>query len=283
MSEQNEVAKRRALAELVAPFYAANPKVAGLLLAGSVARGIADQFSDIEIDIFWHAPPTEADRMAPIERAGWKPLYSVADENEWADGFYIHGVKVDTSQFLVSTIERWLDDVAERANTEPEYQVRITAIQHGRPLHGADLIERWRAQTAAYPEALAHAMIGQHLEFRPRYLLEMLAVRDDVLVLHRDLVDAEQRILDVLMGLNRRYAPHPYHKWLDWEVGQLRLAPPDLNRRLRQVLRAEPRAAVGELHRLIEETFTLVEHHLPAFDTSAARAVFDEQRVVEEQ
>jgi hypothetical protein len=283
MSEQNEVAKRRALAELVAPFYAANPKVAGVLLAGSVARGIADQFSDIEIDIFWHAPPTEADRMAPIERAGWKPLYSVADENEWADGFYIHGVKVDTSQFLVSTIERWLDDVAERANTEPEYQVRITAIQHGRPLHGADLLERWRAQTAAYPEALAHAMIGQHLEFRPRYLLEMLAARDDVLVLHRDLVDAEQRILDVLMGLNRRYAPHPYHKWLDWEVGQLRLAPPDLNRRLRQVLRADPRAAVGELHKLIEETFTLVERHLPAFDTSAARAVFDEQRVVEEQ
>jgi hypothetical protein len=283
MSKQNEVARRRALAEQVAPSYAANPKVAGVLLAGSVARGIADQFSDIEIDVFWHAPPTEADRLAPIERAGWKPLYSVADQNEWADGFYIGGVKVDTSQFLVSTIERWLDDVVERANTEPEYQVRITAIQHGRPLHGAELIERWRAQTAAYPEALAHAMIAQHLEFRPRYLLEMLAARDDVLVLHRDLVDAEQRILDVLMGLNRRYAPHPYHKWLDWEIGQLRLAPPDLNRRLRQVLRAEPRAAVGELHKLIEETFTLVEQHLPAFDTRAARAVFEEQRVVGEQ
>jgi len=68
VNNQNEIAKRRALAQIVAPAYAKNPKVAGVLLAGSVARGIADQFSDIEIDIFWHAPPTDEDRSVPIER-----------------------------------------------------------------------------------------------------------------------------------------------------------------------------------------------------------------------
>jgi len=281
LNNQSEVTKRRALAEVIAPAYAANPKVAAVLLAGSVARGLADQFSDIEIDIYWHTPPTDEDRSAPIERAGWAPVYRHVDENEWADGFLIEGVKVDTSQFLVSTLDRWLDAVMIRADTEPEYQVRITAIQHGRPLYGADLIERWRAQTAAYPDTLAHAMVAQHLEFRPRYLMEMLATRDDVLMLHRCLVEVEQLIMDVLMGVNHVYAPHPYHKWLDWEVSQLRIAPPDLNRRLRQVLCAEPRAAVDQLHELIEETFALVERHLPDFDTSAARAVFDERRVVE--
>jgi hypothetical protein len=111
----------------------------------------------------------------------------------------------------------------------------------------------------------------------------MLAARDDVVLLHQDLVAAEQMILSVLMGVNRVYAPHPFHKWLDWEIGQLKYAPPNLNRRMRQILRAEPRAAVDQLHQLIEETFALVELHLPAFDTSAARAVFDERRVIEEQ
>src|SRR5215216_3598665 len=280
-NQQHEIAKRRALAEIVAPAYAANPKVAGVLLAGSVARGLADVFSDIEIDIYWHTPPTDEDLSAPIQRAGWPIVYRHVDENEWADGFPIAGVKVDTSQFLVSTIERWLDDALVRADTEPEYQVRITAIQHGHPLYGAELIERWRAQTAAYPDALAHAMVAQHLEIRPRYLMEMLAARDDVLMLHRCLVEVEQLIMDVLMGVNRVYAPHPYHKWLDWEIGQFKVAPPDLNRRLRQVLYAEPRLAVDQLHQLVEETFTLVEQHLPNFDTSAVRAVFDERRVVE--
>src|SRR3954466_2430071 len=106
MNNQSEIARRRALAEIVAPAYAANPKVAGVLLAGSVARGLADEFSDIEIDIFWHAPPTDQDRSAPIERAGWPIVYRHEDENEWADGFLIAGVKVDTSQFLVSTMDR---------------------------------------------------------------------------------------------------------------------------------------------------------------------------------
>jgi hypothetical protein len=283
MNNANEVARRRRLAEIVAPAYAANPKVAGVLLAGSVARGIADQFSDIEIDVFWHTPPTDEDRAAPIERSGWEPVYRHVDENEWADGFLIEGVKVDTSQFLVSTIDRWLDDATIRADIEPEYQVRITAIQHGRPLHGAELIERWRARVAEYPAALAHAMLAEYCAFRPRYILEMLAARDDVLLLHQDLVAAEQMILSVLMGVNRMYAPHPFHKWLDWEIAQLAIAPPDLNRRLRQILRAEPCAAVDQLAQLIEETFGLIERHLPSFDTSAARAVFEERRVVEGQ
>jgi hypothetical protein len=282
MNNQSEIAKRRALAEIVAPEYASNPKVAGVLLAGSVARGLADGFSDIEIDIYWHAPPTDEDLSAPIKRAGWPIVYRHVDENEWADGFLIAGVKVDTSQFLVSTIDRWLHDALVRANIEPEYQVRITAIQHGQPLYGSELIEGWRVKTAVYPDALAHAMVAEYSSFRPRYLLEMLAARNDVLLLHQDLVATEQQILSVLMGVNRIYAPHPYHKWLDWEIGQLKIAPPDLNRRLREILRAEPRAAVEQLHQLIEETFVLVERHLPDFDTSAARAVFDERRVVGE-
>lgn len=280
MNNQHEIAKRRALAEIVAPAYAENPKVAGVLLAGSVARGLADGFSDIEIDIFWHAPPTDEDRSAPIERAGWPIAYRHVDENEWADGFLIAGVKVDTSQFLVSTIDRWLDAALVRADIEPEYQVRITAIQHGQPLYGAELIERWRAKTAVYPGALACAMVAEYTSFRPRYLLKMLAARDDVLLLHQDLVATAQQILSVLMGVNRVYAPHPYHKWLDWEIGQLKIAPPDLNRRLREMLRAEPRAAIDQLYQLIEETFALVERHLPEFDTSAARSVFDERRAV---
>jgi hypothetical protein len=276
------IAKRAALAERVALAYAANSKVRAVLLAGSVARGIADRFSDIEIDVFWAEPPTDEDRTAPIERSGWELLYRHVDENEWADGFFIEGIKVDTSQFLASTLDRWLDDTLVRADVEPEYQVRITAIQHGRPLHGAELIERWRAKVAVYPEALAHAMVAEHLHFRPRYLLEMLAARDDVLILHQDLVAAEQSILSVLMGVNRMYAPHPYHKWLDWEVAQLAIAPPDLNRRLRRILGDEPRAAVREIHALIGEVFALVERHLPGFDTSAARAKFGQPRTIEQ-
>jgi predicted nucleotidyltransferase len=279
MSESTEVAKRRRLAEIVAPAYAANPKVAAVLLAGSVARGQADRYSDIEIDVYWHTPPTDADLLAPIERSGWELLYRHVDEYEWADGFFIEGIKVDTSQFLVATLDGWIEDVMERADLEVEKQIRITAIQHGQALYGADLIERWRARAASYPDALARAMVAQYLDFRPRELLEMLAARDNTLLLHRSLVGIAQQIFDVLMGLNRVYLPHPYHKWLDWEVTQLPIAPADLAGRLRRLLRAEPRAAADEANRLVEETFALVEQYMPEHDTTAARAEFELRRV----
>jgi len=281
-SNYQEVTRRRALAEHAARFYAANPKVAAMLLAGSVARGTADQYSDIELDIFWAETPAEDERLAPIEPAGGTLLYKEADENEWADGFFIGGVKLDTSQFLSSTMERWLDDATERADPDVEKQLLIAAVQHGQPLYGAALVERWRATAAEYPDALARTIAANNLSFRPRFFLEMLAARDDLLLLYKCIVEIEHLILNVLLALNRQYVSHPLHKWLDWQCAQLRIAPPNLARRLKQILRDEPAAAVEQLHRLIEELFDLVELQLPDFDTSAARAEFAQRRVVED-
>jgi hypothetical protein len=280
MRNSSEVDKRRWLAEIVAPAYAANPKVAAVLLAGSVARGQADEYSDIEIDIFWHTPPSDADLLGPIERSGWPIQYRHVDEFEWADGFFIEGIKVDTSQFLVATLDSWIEDVIERADLEVEKQIRITAIQHGRPLHGADLIERWRARVAEYPDTLSRAMIVEHIDFQPRAQLEMQAARNHTLLLYRGLVGVAQQIFDVLMGLNRVYLPHPYHKWLDWEVEHLMVTPPELAARLRRMFAAEPRAAVAIASQLIEETFALIEQHMPDLDIATARSAFELQRVI---
>jgi hypothetical protein len=282
-SSSQEITRRRALAEHAARFYAANAKVAAVLLAGSVARGTADRFSDIELDIFWAEMPSEDERLAPIEPAGGTLLYKEADENEWTDAFFIGGVKLDTSQFLTSTMERWLADATERADSDIEKQLLIAAVQHGQPLYGAALVKRWRATAAEYPDALIRTIVEANLSFRPRFLLEMLAARDDLLLLYKGIVEIEHLILNALLALNRQYVSHPRHKWLDWQCAQLRIAPPNLARRLKQILRDEPGAAVDQLHRLIEELFDLVDRQLPDFDTSAARAEFAQRRVEEEK
>jgi len=282
VSNYQEITRRRELAEHAAQFYAANPKVAAVLLAGSVARGTADQFSDIELDIFWAETPSEEERLAPIEPAGGRLLYKEADDNEWADGFFIGGVKLDTSQFLTSTMERWLTDALERADPDVEKQLLIAAVQHGQPVAGAPLVARWRAKAADYPDALARQIVAESLSFRPRFFLEMLAARDDLLLLYKGIVEIEHLILNVLLALNKQYVSHPLHKWLDWQCAQLRIAPPNLAQRLKRILRDEPSAAVDQLHRLIEELFDLVELHQPDFDTSAARAEFAQRRVVED-
>ncbi len=101
-------------------------------------------------------------------------------------------------------------------------------------------------------------MLDQALPPRPVERLEMLLQRDDPVLLTRDLVEGVHGLLDALFAVNRRYVPHPFHKWLSFECGQLTLAPPDLEGRIRRVL-ASPRDGVPEFVRLTGETFDLVE------------------------
>lgn len=251
-----------------------------MLLAGSVARGLADDLSDIELDVYWRRPPTAEERIAAVEGAGWERVYAEADENEWADGYRIDGIKLDTSGFLAFTIDRYLVAALQHADPEPELQVRITALLHGQALHGGGVIDAWRDRCSTYPTALALAMVARGLALRPRERLEMLVARDDVLLLHRDLADNLQGLLDALFGLNRVFAPHPFHKWLAWEATLLAHKPDDLVRRIRRLLVAPGPAAVAEVVALTEETFDLVADHLPEFRIAPVREAFAHRRTL---
>ena len=186
-------------------------------------------------------------RQAAVEGAGWHRVYAEEDENEWADGLISGGVKIDVSGFVTTTIDDYLDRVAGGDPEAEALQVRITALLDGVVVRGEQVIDAWRSRCLPYPEVLATAMVEQALDLRPQERLEMLAARDDVVLLHRDLVDGVQGVLDVLFGANRVYAPHPFHKWLEWEATLLEHRPADLVARIRSLLRAEPAQAAAML------------------------------------
>ena len=273
---------RHALAQKIAIHYTANPRVRALAVEGSVAQGYADRFSDIDLAVFWTEPPTEEERREVSERAGgshWHPLPSDHEGNSWSEHYDVGGVSIDVRHQTVGMIEGILADVLERCDPSLPKQQHIAALLSALPLANPSLVTQWQQTATAYPHGLGVAMVREHLLFRPGWELEMLAERNDVLVLYDSFCTIEKHLLLVLLGLNRIY--YPGFRWVDRLMEQMPIAPLHIAPRFKQVfgiVSIDPLAGVYHLHDLIEETFRLVETHLGEIDTTPAREWFREQR-----
>ena len=278
----NEASRWRfVLGERIGRAYAANPKVRAVQVAGSTGRGTADRYSDLEVDIYWSAPPSEEERRAAVARAGAALIGLDEDPDEWEEQMDFGGFHAATSMFLVTTMERYLAEVLDEHSTDPSAQMRLYSLLHAQTLVGADLIEQWRARSAAYPAGLTHAMLRENLIFDGfGYAEEMFAARDDVIPLYDIFSRVERQILGALLGLNRIYLPNPGYKSMDDLIAEMAVTPPDLAARLRRAFRIPPAEGVQLLHALIAEIFALVETHVPAFDTTPYRAKVGHRRGV---
>lgn len=213
---------RLQIAQDIVAAYAAESGVVAIFVGGSVARGWADHWSDVELCVVWSAPPTveqrrDALRAAPISRhrAFADPSAVGALEEE----FVAAEIKVDVAHMTVAAIDGVIHDVIDASDPDLAKQALLATLLVAIPLHGHETVETWRRQAAHYPDALALAMVARNLAFGPHYYLTMLAERDDLLLLS-----------DILCRV------------------------------VRSIL------AVTDAQRLIDETLSLVETHLPAFD-----------------
>ncbi|HEV7127110.1 MAG TPA: hypothetical protein VGN32_06690 [Ktedonobacterales bacterium] len=271
---------RLALGQRIGMAYAANPKAAVVMVAGSTGRGTADRYSDLEIDVYWAEPPTDDERRAAAEGGGGTLLdLAPYEEDEWAETIDFGGFHIGTSTFLVATMEEYLRAVLDRASIDPLAQMRLSSVLRARTVVGTELVRRWRARAAAYPTALAHAMLAANLEFEGfGYDEDMLAARDDLLRLYDVFCRVERQLLGALLGLNRRYLPNPGFKHMDELIAEFQFAPPNLSSRLKGTFHVPPPEGVRQLHALCEETLDLVAQDLPDFDTTRFRTHLRQRR-----
>jgi hypothetical protein len=276
---------RFALAQQLAPYYRANPKVAAVAVAGSVARGYADRFSDLDLAVFWSLAPTDQERRAIIERARGRHAQLLASDGEeasWSDSYEVNGFAIDVQHMDVETTRSILADVLERAEPSLSKQRHLATLLSALPLADSSaVLTAWQSRAQVYPRALSVAMVRAYLRFPPALEQEQLAERNELLALYESLCIAQKRILLVLMGLNRLY--YPGWQWVDRLMEQMRISPPKLAPRCKQVIgivSIDPTASVYQLHDLIEETFRLVQTHLSELDTTHAQARFQERRRV---
>ena len=272
-----------AVAARAAWAYAGNGKLAALAVAGSVGAGLADRFSDLELDCYWSSPPGDADRAGPIGALGgeltgfWE--YD-EDDQEWSEDYLLGDLGVTVSNFLTGTVERFLDDVVLNADTSPVKHMRLAALQRSRPLLGAELITSWRARADNFPGGLASALVQQALD--PEMLTgwaarDALASRGDDLAAQDLLTRAGHAVVRAVLAVNRVYLPHRQIKWQHHLITGLEVVPERLAERLESVSASPPAEAFRAAEALLEDTVLLAEAHTGA-DLSSFRQALAERR-----
>lgn len=263
-----------AIAREIGAAYSGASEVMAVIVGGSVARGYADRWSDVEIGVFWSALPPEPERTDLAARAGLVEWHAYPDPSPIGaveeDGMR-GGIKVDLVHLACPSVEETITAAVDHGDPSLERQALVAAIQDGLPLAGHPLLASWKARVAVYPEALRITMVRNHLVFGPHAWLEMLAERDDVLVLHDLLCRIGRTIVTILLGINGVYAQSAGLKWTHQTIAQCTIVPTDLAHRLDGLLRADPHTAVTEAGQLIDETLALIDQHVPLVDTAPVR------------
>ena len=270
-----------AIANQIAAAYRDNPNVLVVMVSGSVARGHADTYSDLEIGVFWTQPPSDDERKTAIARTGGEVWSFTSYQTEpevvaheqyglsemvIAGQPYIGSLMVSTNHLTRSGMERCLANVLEHADTALDKQTLIAAVQDTSPLYGDALLRAWQARASVYPDRLAIKIIQENLWCGPWCMPQAYAERDDTLVLYQHFIWMQQSILKILAGLNRVYYRSEEHKWLDAMISRFASAPPDLARRMKQAFREDPAIGVRHMLELIRETVRLIEQQEPEVD-----------------
>jgi hypothetical protein len=255
--------------------YAALPAAKAIMVAGSVAQGQCDGYSDIDMMVYYDALPSGEALAAVRELNGGEARRWLAGDREagsLAESYPVRGVECQVVHATISAWERDMAMVLEQLDVTSPLQKALSGLLEGVPLHGEPLIREWQSRAGDYPAALARAMVERHLTFFPIWgLEEQFATRDATLWRYEALVEAVQHLLAVLAGLNRLYFSPLQFKRAGAFIAKMQCAPENLAARLEALFRAEPRDAGRELEALVRETLERVEQQMAEVDTSGAR------------
>ncbi|MBN1994767.1 MAG: nucleotidyltransferase domain-containing protein [Anaerolineae bacterium] len=242
--------------------------IQAIVVGGSVARNYADEYSDLEMPLFWPKLPPDTMRKAIAAdlHADFLTEYNGPAQE---DNLLINNFQVDFWHNTVAEEETVIADVLTRFETDLGSSNFMDTVRVCIPLYGEAIINRWKEKAQHYPPELAVRNIQENLAHLDHGQLALHVKRHHPTLVYGHLSELQKHIFLVLLALNREY--FPTFKWMYQALAKMPIKPPDVEQRFRNAFNCPQDESVGDMFRLINETLFLVEQHYPQIDTTAVR------------
>jgi hypothetical protein len=276
LSGSHHTGHLRALAGRVAHAYIERAATRAILLVGSAATGDADEYSDLDLILYYdRVPAAETVTLASAELdPSWYRITPWSDESGEpdADGlgerYGLGTLECQVAHISIGAFEREIERLVGNLEIDEELLKIMSGLFEGRPLFGEDVIERWR-ESAAYTPELQRAVIQKRWSFFPWwYFEERLRRRDATAWRHEVLAHSVYAIVGTLAALNGSHFSAFEFKRAGRFVSGLTVSPRDLAERLDSLFELAESRSTAELGRLVAETRELVGHRFPDLDLS---------------
>jgi hypothetical protein len=249
--------------------------IRAMIVGGSVARGFADAYSDLELPIIWDQLPGDAVRLeiaAALEAEFLYPYNGPALE----DNLLIQGFQVDLWHNSVANDEAAIRRVLQDYSTDPGDSNFMDTLRHCIPLMGEPLISQWKEMAAAYPPELAARSIEQAIQGFDLKQLDLGVRRDNPVLTIQTLSDIQSNLFKVWLALNKCY--FPTLKWIFPTLESLQILPVDAAGRIRMMSAAPLEKGAVESRSLVLETLELVEKFYPGVEVASIRRKISARR-----
>jgi hypothetical protein len=247
-------------------FYVPRPGIEMAVLGGSPPKGLSDEYSDLDIIVFWDEVDVEWLEKDPLREVDCerKHFRRMGEEDVYLESQYFGALKADFGHIKMDLWERTVDDVLVRHSPDPSNLDSMSGFLTSEPLFGGGLVRQWKERISEYPDELAENVVRANRRFFvPGYLLNQAHGRGEALAFADGRCQMLKNLLSILAGLNRVYFSAEEPRWIEHYLGLMECKPDDAWERVRSVLSLDGEEAVAALESLMLDVLGLIGKHMP--------------------
>ncbi|MEZ4888010.1 MAG: hypothetical protein R3E32_24995 [Chitinophagales bacterium] len=243
--------------------------ISTVFIGGSVCRGYADEYSDLEICFVWKKQIEEQDIILinkTFNVVSFDRRYKKNSFIQIEDSVYLNDFQIDIYHIYIGEINKIIDDVLYSYDINLEKMNYLNVLKNSIPLYGYEINSEWKQKINQYPAKLAELIISTHIKNFFRADGRLFIYREDWAIFYNLIAGYQKLIFLVLTGINHIY--FPLFKNMNKTIERMDIKPENTIALYKNIYTFSPVEIWNNIVDLKINTLKLVETYYPNISTS---------------